>query len=132
MNPPFRDARRQNVSPDPRRRSAHVGVPGLLDRWIATAAWLLKPRGVLTLIWRADELEAVTGGLRPAFGEIAVLPVLSKAKTAPIRVLVRAMKDGRGTQMEYPPLSLNDEHGRPTASAESVLRGGNTLTIAEI
>ena len=131
MNPPFHDARRQNVSPDPRRRFAHVGVPGLLERWIATAAWLLKPCGVLTLIWRADGLDAVAGGLCPAFGEIAVLPVLPKAKAAPIRVLVRAVKDGRATELNYPALSLNDERGRPTASAEAVLRGGNTLIIAE-
>ena len=30
MNPPFRDPARQNVSPDPRRRLAHVGARGLL------------------------------------------------------------------------------------------------------
>ena len=54
MNPPFHDARRTNVSPDPVRRLAHVGEPGLLPRWVASAAILLKPRGVLTLIWRAD------------------------------------------------------------------------------
>jgi tRNA1(Val) A37 N6-methylase TrmN6 len=131
MNPPFHDARRQNVSPDPRRRLAHVGVPGLLRRWIATAAWLLKSRGVLTLIWRADGLDVVVDGLRPAFGEIAVLPVLPRAEMPAIRVLVRAVKDGHGTQMDYPPFSLNDEHGRPTAAAEAVLRGGKTLTIAE-
>jgi tRNA1(Val) A37 N6-methylase TrmN6 len=41
MNPPFRDARRQNVSPDPRRRLAYVGSPELLSQWLATAAWLL-------------------------------------------------------------------------------------------
>jgi tRNA1(Val) A37 N6-methylase TrmN6 len=132
MNPPFHDARRENVSPDPRRRLAHVGAPGLLQRWIATSAWLLKPRGVLTLIWRADGLDDIIGGLRPAFGEIAVLPVLPRAETPAIRVLVRAVKAGRGTQMDYPPFSLNDEHGQPTAAAESVLRGGKTLTIAEI
>ena len=34
MNPPFNDARRQNVSPDPRRRLAHAGEPGLLARWV--------------------------------------------------------------------------------------------------
>ena len=28
MNPPFHDERRQNASPDPRRRLAHVGAPG--------------------------------------------------------------------------------------------------------
>jgi tRNA1(Val) A37 N6-methylase TrmN6 len=131
MNPPFHDARRQNVSPDPRRRLAHVGAPGLLERWIVSAAWLLKPRGVLTLIWRADGLDHIADGLRPAFGEIAVLPVLPKVGTAPIRLLVRAVKDGRGTQTDYPPLSLNDEQGRSTADAEAVLRGGKTLTMAE-
>jgi tRNA1(Val) A37 N6-methylase TrmN6 len=61
-----------------------------------------------------------------------VLPVLPKPETPAIRVLVRAVKAGRGTQIDYPPFSLNDEHGQPTAAAESVLRGGKTLTIAEI
>src|SRR5262249_32290659 len=56
MNPPFQDARRHNVSPDAGRRLAHAGGIDLLRRWIASAAHLLKPRGILTLIWRADEL----------------------------------------------------------------------------
>lgn len=131
MNPPFHDARRQNVSPDPRRRLAHVGAPGLLERWIGTAAWLLKSRGVLTLIWRADGLNDVLGALAPAFGEIAVLPVLPRAGAPAIRVLVRAVKDAPGVRTDFPPLSLNDEQGKPTASAEAVLRGGNTLTIVQ-
>ncbi len=59
MNPPFHDATRQNLSPDPRRRLAHAAAPGLLPRWVASAAQLLKPQGVLTLIWRADALAEV-------------------------------------------------------------------------
>ena len=43
MNPPFHDATRQNLSPDPRRRLAHAAAPGLLPHWIASAAHLLKP-----------------------------------------------------------------------------------------
>ena len=131
MNPPFHDAGRQNVSPDPRRRLAHVGSPGLLRRWIATAAWLLKSDGVLTLIWRADGLDAAVGELRSAFGAFAVQPVLPKPTAPAIRVLIRAVKAGSGTQMNYPPFSLNDEHGEPTVAAEDVLRGGNTLTVAQ-
>src|SRR5262249_28216575 len=130
--PPFHDARRQNVSPDARRRLAHVAEPGLLQRWVATAAWLLKPRGVLTLIWRADGLEDVVGGLQPAFGEIAVLPVPPRPNKPARRVLVRSTKARYATQMDYPPLSLNDEHGQPTATAEAILRGGKTLTISEM
>jgi tRNA1(Val) A37 N6-methylase TrmN6 len=132
MNPPFHDARRQHVSPDPRRRLAHVGAPGLLVRWVGTAAWLLKSRGVLTLIWRADELNEVLGTLGHAFGDIAVLPVLPRAGAPAIRVLVRAVKAGSGPQIDYPALALNDEHGQPTAAAETVLREGKILNIAQV
>jgi tRNA1(Val) A37 N6-methylase TrmN6 len=131
MNPPFHDARRLNVSPDPHRRLAHVGAPGLLQRWTDTAAFVLKTRGVLTLIWRADGLDEVLGALAPAFGDVAVLPVLPRAGAAAIRVLVRAVKAGGGTRTDYPPITLNDENGQPTAAAEALLRGGKTLSLAD-
>jgi hypothetical protein len=46
-------------------------------------------------------------------------------------VLVRAVKFGRGAPRICPVLILNDQHGRPTAAAEAVLRGGKTLSITE-
>jgi len=131
MNPPFNDARRQNVSPDPRRRLAHAGEPGLLARWVASAAWLLKPQGVLTLIWRADALADVLGALAGEFGDIAVLPVLPRPQAAAIRVLVRAVRGGRARRRDYPALVLNDADGRPTPAAEAVLRAGDTLVVTE-
>jgi tRNA1(Val) A37 N6-methylase TrmN6 len=131
MNPPFHDPQRQNVSPDPLRRLAHVGTPGLLGRWIGTAGWLLKPRGVVTLIWRADRLDEVVNALRPAFGDSAVLPVLPREGAPPVRVLVRAVKAASGPQVAYPALVLNDENHQPTAAAEAVLREGKTLNITE-
>ena len=131
MNPPFHDAQRQNVSPDPRRRLAHAGAPGLLARWVGTAARLLKPHGVLTLIWRADGLDDVLGALQPEFGRIAVLPVHSRPGMPPIRVLVRAVKGGHGVQATCRALVLNDERGQPTDAAEAVLRAGKTLDITE-
>jgi tRNA1(Val) A37 N6-methylase TrmN6 len=110
---------------------AHAAAPGLLPRWIAAAAQLLKPQGVLTLIWRADALADVESALAAEFGGIAVLPVLPRPGADAIRVLVRAVKSGRGAPMTYPALVLNDEQGCPTAAAEAVLRGGETLRITE-
>jgi tRNA1(Val) A37 N6-methylase TrmN6 len=131
MNPPFHDAGRQNISPDPRRRLAHVGGPALLARWLGTAARLLKSHGVLTLIWRADGLDDVLGALQPAFGTIGILPVHPRSGVPPIRVLVRAVKGDRGGQTTSEALMLNDDLGQPTVAAEAVLRAGKTLHITE-
>ena len=131
MNPPFHDGSRQNVSPDPLRRLAHTTAPGLLPRWLKSATWLLKPQGVLTLIWRADALAHVQDALAGAFGGIAVLPVLPRAEAPTIRVLVRAVKSGSDAPITYPALVLNDAQNKPTAAAEAVLRGGETLMITE-
>jgi len=131
MNPPFNDAARQNVSPDPRRHLAHAAGPGLLARWIKSAAYLLKPHGVLTLIWRADALGDVLAALKPEFGAFAVLPVLPRARAPAIRVLVRAVKGGSGAMRDYPGLALNDGQAKPSAAAEAVLRGGETLAMAQ-
>ena len=132
MNPPFNDPRRQNVSPDARRRLAHVAPPGLLPRWIAGAALLLKPEGVLTLIWRADGLDEVLAALTSAFGAAVVLPVLPREGSEPIRVLVRAVKGAEPGRCDSAPLVLNDASGRPSAAAEAVLRGGEVLPLATI
>jgi tRNA1(Val) A37 N6-methylase TrmN6 len=131
MNPPFHDARRHNVSPDAGRRLAYAGAPGLLQRWLASAAFLLKPGGLLTLIWRADEVEAVLAALPPAFGRAVVLPVKPREDAEAIRVLLRAAKGGAGATGFRQALVLNDAQGRPTAAAEAVLRGGNALPLAE-
>ena len=131
MNPPFHDATRQNLSPDPRRRLAHAAAPGLLPRWITSAAHLLKPQGVLTLIWRAEGLADVQRALAGAFGGIGVLPVYPRRDAPAIRVLVRALKAGSGAPVTYPGLVLNEADGKPSAAAEAVLRGGGTLTITE-
>ena len=129
MNPPFNDATRTNVSPDPRRRLAHVADDGLLSRWVASAAWLLKPHGALTLIWRADALDDVLEALTPAFGDVAVLPVLPRPGAPAIRVLVRAVKSGSGSRRDLPAFTLNDDANRPSAEAEAVLRGGEPLAM---
>lgn len=131
MNPPFNDAARQNVSPDPRRRLAHAAAPGLLERWTASAGLLLKAHGVLTLIWRADALGDVLVALKPDFGAVAVLPVLPRSGSPAIRVLVRAEKAGVGAMRDYPALILNDANGKPSMAAETVLRAGEILAMAE-
>ena len=129
MNPPFNDPARQRASPDRQRRLAHAAPRAVLAAWIKTAARLLRPRGTLTLIWRADGLADVLAALDPAFGAVAVLPVHPKPAAPAIRVLIRGTKASRAPLALHPALVLADRAGRPTPEAEAVLRGLETLML---
>jgi tRNA1(Val) A37 N6-methylase TrmN6 len=132
MNPPFNDPRRHRASPEPRRRLAHAGSRAALAVWVKVAARLLRARGTLSLIWRADALADILGALPPAFGGACVLPVHGKPGEAAIRVLVRATKGSRAPLAILPGLILNDLAGHPTPEAEAILRGGGALPLAEL
>jgi tRNA1(Val) A37 N6-methylase TrmN6 len=131
MNPPFNDPLRQRASSDSQRRLAHAGLRGTLAVWTKAAARCLRPRGTLTMIWRAEGLAEVLNALEPAFGAVTVLPVHGKAGEPAIRVLVRAAKASRAPLTLLPGLVLADGSGRPTPEAEAVLRGGAALALAE-
>ena len=130
MNPPFHDEISHQASPDPERALAHVASSTTLAAWITTAAWMLQPRGTLTLIWRADGLLDVLSALAKAFGGTAVLPVHGKPGRSAIRILLRAVKGSRAPLELVPGLVLNDALGRPTPEAQAVLRDGAPLSLA--
>ena len=121
MNPPFHDADRHRASPDAARALAHVD-PGLtLETWTHAARRLLVSGGVLSMIWRADQLGEVTAALSRGFGGVEVFPVYPKAGTAAIRILVRATKGSRAPLQLFEGIVLKDESGRPTDEARAIL-----------
>jgi tRNA1(Val) A37 N6-methylase TrmN6 len=131
MNPPFNDPLRQRTSPERRRRLAHAAPRHALAAWIRTAARLLRPRGTLTVIFRADGLADLMEALDAVFGAVAVLPVYPKPDQPAVRILVRATKASRAPLALLPGLLLNDAAGHPTPQAEAVLRAGATLPLAQ-
>jgi tRNA1(Val) A37 N6-methylase TrmN6 len=131
MNPPFNDAARHRASPDSQRRLAHAAPSGMLTAWVRAAARLLRPRGALSLIWRADGLAEVLRVLDRGFGGVLVLPVHPKPRASAIRVLVCATKASREPLSLWPGLVLTDGAGNPSESAESVLRGAAPLPLVK-
>lgn len=123
MNPPFNPAFRHQTSPDAGRAAAHIDSGDVLERWIHAARRILKPKGSLTLIWRAEGLGDVLATLETGFGGIGVIPVQPDPGSAAIRVLVRAIKGSRAPMELFPPLALNDGAGQPTQQAKMVLAG---------
>jgi tRNA1(Val) A37 N6-methylase TrmN6 len=127
MNPPFNAT--ANPSPDASRRRAHNAEQDTLQEWVRTAARLLRPSGVLTLIWRADGAAEVLAELASGFGAVSLLPVYGKPRAPAIRILLRAAKASRAPLAILPGLLLADSHGKPTAEADAVLRDGAPLPL---
>ncbi|MGB8399583.1 tRNA1(Val) (adenine(37)-N6)-methyltransferase [Bradyrhizobium sp.] len=130
MNPPFNDPARHGISPDRAREIARVATATTLGNWIHAARRLLKSRGTLTLIWRADGIAAVLAALDRGFGSVEILPVHGDARTPAIRVLVRATKGGRTPTKIHAALMLNDESGLPNKRVQEILAGKGTLPLA--
>jgi tRNA1(Val) A37 N6-methylase TrmN6 len=130
MNPPFNDPARHRRSPDDARGMAHVASETTLTNWIHAARRILKSRGVLTLIWRADGLAEVLSTLAYGFGSLEILPVHGDVRGPANRILVRAIKGGRAPTQIHPGLMLNDESGVPNKRVQEVLAGKATLPLA--
>jgi tRNA1(Val) A37 N6-methylase TrmN6 len=130
MNPPFNDSARHRASPDRARETAHIASATTLESWVHAARRILKPKGVLTLIWRADGLAEVLSALERGFGSLQILPVHANLTAPAIRILVRAVKGGRAPMQIHASLLLNDESGVPNKWVQEILAGEGTLTLA--
>ena len=130
MNPPFNDSTRHRMSPNPARGIAHVATSTTLSNWIHASRRILKTRGMLTLIWRADGIAEVLSALDHGFGSLQLLPVHGDARGPANRILVRATKGGRAPTQIHAGLMLNDESGLPNKAVQEILAGKGSLPLA--
>ena len=130
-NPPFLEAARSRASPDPGRAAAHQLPADGLRRWIDYGAALLKPKGRLALIHRADRLAECLGHLSSDFGGLAVRAVHPRVDEPAIRILVMGAKGSRAPLRIAPPLVLHGGDGRFTREAEALHRGEASLWVPE-
>ncbi|MEM7509171.1 MAG: methyltransferase [Pseudomonadota bacterium] len=107
MNPPFYPADAAIASPVAAKDRAHREVADL-QTWLAAAMARLKPRGWLTLIHRAERLQALLSGLAPlGAGAISIKPLTARAGRDAKRVLLRARKDVKTPLRLCAPLVLH-------------------------
>ena len=126
-NPPFLDAARNRASADQRRAAAHVLPGGGLDRWLRWCANLLRPKGRLALIHRADRLDDCLRALSTEFGGVHLHVVHPRAQAAAIRVVLTATKGSRAPVTIHPPLILHNPDGSFTKDAAALHHGEGWL-----
>jgi tRNA1(Val) A37 N6-methylase TrmN6 len=128
-NPPFYAPGRFRTSPDASRSRAHAMDDGLLDPWVRTAADILKPRGRLVMIHRADAVALILSVLAGRFGAVSLMPVHPRDGEAAVRVLVAAIKGSRAPLRLMPGIVLHRPGGGFTAEMEAVNRGTALLAL---
>ncbi|MFN8722826.1 MAG: tRNA1(Val) (adenine(37)-N6)-methyltransferase [Rhodospirillales bacterium] len=126
-NPPYLAAGTATRPPDGGKDRANVEGAADLSVWIATAARLLRPRGRLAVVHRADRFDALVRALAPRFGSVELVPLWPRAGEAARRVIVRARLGGRSPARLSAGLVLHAADGSFTPAAEAILRGAAAL-----
>jgi len=126
-NPPYLEPDRANRTTSRDKLIATVEGTADLPTWIDAGLRLLRPRGVIVMIQRADRLADLLAALGGRAGEIVVYPLWPKAGMPAKRIIVRARKGLKSPLVVAPGLVLHPPDGTYTAAAEAVLRGGAGL-----
>jgi tRNA1(Val) A37 N6-methylase TrmN6 len=127
-NPPFLEEGQSRISPNARRAAAHALPAGGLEAWLSACLGLLKPKGRLVLIHRADRLADCLAAVSPKLGGLEVRFVHPRADQPAIRFLLEGTKGSRAPMIIAPPVVLNTAEGRFTPQSEALHRGEAVLT----
>ena len=110
-----------------RRNAAHEAEAGLED-WAGALARGLMRRGMASMILPAARFGQAAAALRGAgCGSLTMLPLWPRAGVAAKRVILQAIKGGRGPDRLLSGLVLHEADGSFTAAAEAVLRHAQAL-----
>jgi tRNA1(Val) A37 N6-methylase TrmN6 len=128
-NPPYIGRGRGTLAPDPAKAAATIEGEAELADWVRFALAMVRHRGSLIFVHRADRIDALLGLLAGRAGEVAVFPLWPVASRAASRILVRARKQVAAPARLLPGLVLHEADGRFTPAAEAILRGGEPLAM---
>jgi tRNA1(Val) A37 N6-methylase TrmN6 len=128
-NPPYLSGQSATPPPLDARARAHVEGDAGLATWLLACLDLLRPKGTLTVIQRADRLDEVLAELRGLAGDIVIHPLWPTGQRDAKRVLVRGRKATRGPLRLARGTVLHYVDGGWTEEAEAILRGGEGLDL---
>ena len=128
-NPPYLEPARADRRASSTAAVATIEGTAPLAGWIVAMATLVRPGGGLTLIHRADRLDALLAALAGAFGGIVVCPLWPRPGAPARRVIVGARR-GVATPLRLSAgLVLHDDAGAYSAAAAAILRDGAPLDL---
>jgi tRNA1(Val) A37 N6-methylase TrmN6 len=128
-NPPYLEPGRAAAAGLPDKAEATIEGDANLAAWVRFALAMVRPKGSVTFIHRADRIDALLAEIAGRAGEVVVYPLWPGQGKPAIRILVRARKQVAAPARLAPGLVLHEPDGHLTAAAEGVLREGRRLDL---
>tara|TARA_R110002124_G_scaffold478_4_gene2326 strand:- start:533 stop:1357 length:825 start_codon:yes stop_codon:yes gene_type:complete len=128
-NPPYYDPASSSASPDAGKAQSHLTLGSDLEDWLRFACTMVKPKGTVSFVHRADALAALLAGLQGRIGGIEVFPLWPAAGKPASRVILRGVRGSNAPLTLRPGLVLHALNGHFSEKAESVLRHGAALRL---
>ncbi len=128
-NPPYLDATRNNISPNETKAAANLEGEADLDQWAKFSLLMVKPKGSVTFIHRADRLDQILSFFAGKLGNIIIYPLWPGKNKPAKRVLIRGIKNTNGALRLAPGMILHTEDGRYTSEADAVLRQAKPIVM---
>jgi tRNA1(Val) A37 N6-methylase TrmN6 len=132
-NPPFAVVGTGNAPPHPAKALASIEGEAVLADWLRFCGNMVRPKGTVTFIHKADRLDELLSLMRGGFGDIAVFPLWPGPRSGERggreakRVIVRGRKGVAAPFRLLPGLILHGQDGSFTALADAVLRGAASI-----
>ncbi|MGE4313982.1 MAG: tRNA1(Val) (adenine(37)-N6)-methyltransferase [Pseudobdellovibrionaceae bacterium] len=128
-NPPYLEEGTHYISTDPLRAQAlgHLDAQSGTEAWLKKAHRLLKSKGSLTLIQRADMLDKIILGLGKRFGATEIFPLVPKEGEPAKRVIIRTWKDRASPLTLHSPLVIHKKDGTYTGCANAILKDAKPI-----
>jgi tRNA1(Val) A37 N6-methylase TrmN6 len=128
-NPPYLERSRANETPNPARAEATIEGDAELGDWVRFALSMVKSKGTVTFIHRADRIDAVLGQIFGRAGEVVVFPLWPGQGRPASRIIVQMRKQIASPARLATGLVLHEANGRFTPAADAVLRDGEALAL---
>ncbi len=128
-NPPYLEPGR--ITPPAQSDKAQANVEGeaALADWVRFAFVMVRAKGSVTFIHRADRLDRLLAQFSSRAGDIMVFPLWAGPNKDAKRVIVTARKGVASPTRLTSGLVLHEADGRYTEAADAVLRHGAPLPL---
>ena len=128
-NPPYNERGNATGATTTEKSAATIEGDADLAAWVRFSLAMVRAKGTVTFIHRADRIDALLGQIAGRAGEVVVFPLWPGQGRPASRILVRVRKQIATPARLAAGLVLHEPDGRFTVGADRVLREGRGLEL---